>query len=390
MQDQIEAENVNTRKLKQEYLISRIIKENHDPEAFTEFLRERKPDGEDIDNWTLDELETEVLVFKRDKHGHMHDLLEGLELNPGDKCTYANRFKTAKKKKTVVGQNQARPIIESVEVKDGGLFSGRYIQFNLHTRELDLHVQRTEGEFKWLSESLKKEFPFIAVPPLVKINDKLFEDCALELKCRNFQKFLNDCANHPELKNSLVLEIFLTSQEKTDLNIKMKEIHKYFSQNVLIDKHVNKKRADYLNESPIKKMPTTQGTADLKITPLLQTHIHAANEQINQYETALDSLERCSQEFEKCFSKLISLHEEVQGIYKDLHIGSARYNLQKPRKSVWNLLEEHVYTNLENHFGHLCILISYYYSRSAKNIQALYRRFQQIPKGVHYTCERGH
>ena len=387
MQEQLDNEKANTRKLKQEYLISRIIKENHDPEAFTEFLGNRKPHGEDIDNWTLDELETEVLIFKRGKQEQGVDLLESIELNQGDKCTYASRFNTAKKKKNVVGQNKAKPLIESVEVKDGGLFSGRYIQFNIHTPQLDLRVQRTEGEFRWLSEGLKKEFPFTTVPPLVKIDTRGFDDASLELKCRQFQRFLHDCVTHPGIRNSLILEIFLTSPNKNDFTIKMKEIHKYLARSVLIDKNLSKKRADNLADNPIEVYPTTAGVADCKITPLLKTHLQVSQEQITKYESSLEALERCSQEFDKCFSRLIDLHEEVQDIYKDLQTKSSYYNENKPRKDVWNLLEEQVFSTLENHFGQLCELISSNHTRSTNHLQTVLRRLYKVPEGLRNPCQ---
>lgn len=38
---------------KQHYLYQEIIQKNYDPEQFQEYIIKSKPNGEDLDNWTL-------------------------------------------------------------------------------------------------------------------------------------------------------------------------------------------------------------------------------------------------------------------------------------------------------------------------------------------------
>ena len=53
------------RTLKQNYLREAILEAGYNPEKFVSYLKSLKPGGEDIDNWTFEELKTEVQNYKR-------------------------------------------------------------------------------------------------------------------------------------------------------------------------------------------------------------------------------------------------------------------------------------------------------------------------------------
>lgn len=59
---QVEEDN---RKRKQDYLRKNIIEAGYKAEEFGEFITAQKHEGENIDNWTFDELETMVALFKK-------------------------------------------------------------------------------------------------------------------------------------------------------------------------------------------------------------------------------------------------------------------------------------------------------------------------------------
>lgn len=50
---------------KQQYLFQEIIQKNYDPEQFQEYIFKAKPNGEDLDNWSLSELKSIVTEFQR-------------------------------------------------------------------------------------------------------------------------------------------------------------------------------------------------------------------------------------------------------------------------------------------------------------------------------------
>lgn len=63
---------------KQQYLFQEIIQKNYDPEQFQEYIFKAKPNGEDLDNWSLSELKAIVTEFQRmckkeeDKESSLH------------------------------------------------------------------------------------------------------------------------------------------------------------------------------------------------------------------------------------------------------------------------------------------------------------------------------
>lgn len=55
------------RKSKQQYLQKNILDNDLDAYEFSDFLGTQKLDGENIDNWNLEELESQVEYFKQQK-----------------------------------------------------------------------------------------------------------------------------------------------------------------------------------------------------------------------------------------------------------------------------------------------------------------------------------
>lgn len=58
---------------------------------------------------------------------------------------------------------------------DLGFFSGKCLGFEINVDSLQLTVKREESDFKWLQESLKKEYPYCSVPFLLKSHHKVEE-----------------------------------------------------------------------------------------------------------------------------------------------------------------------------------------------------------------------
>ena len=65
MKDFYHLELDKQRKQKQEFLRQNVIEDDYDPDEFFEFINKEKKDGANVDNWSLDELETIVLIFKK-------------------------------------------------------------------------------------------------------------------------------------------------------------------------------------------------------------------------------------------------------------------------------------------------------------------------------------
>ena len=72
------------KKKKQLYLKDNIMTMGYDPDDFANFLENEKEGGIDIENWTLEELETVVQIFRKSRDRFMEE--EGVDYgeNYGD------------------------------------------------------------------------------------------------------------------------------------------------------------------------------------------------------------------------------------------------------------------------------------------------------------------
>ena len=96
------------------------------------FLLQKKSNGNDINNWTLDELESQVHLFKKEQQNVtnknvMQQRLEEIELDDGDDYVYYKTIRSDMKVKTMFFEKPHYVIIDHIELIDGGLFTGKYL-----------------------------------------------------------------------------------------------------------------------------------------------------------------------------------------------------------------------------------------------------------------------
>jgi hypothetical protein len=362
MEEYIENDEINERRKKQDYLITNIIQSKYDPEAFSEFLGQNKEGGQDIDNWNLEELETMVELFRR--HSPMKERseeillkLEDIELPDEEKCLYARRLSTSKKKKTVVYFNQVSIIISNIEIIDGGLFYGKSLCFHIDIPQIDLKVRRAEPDFRWLYDSLGKEFPFIPLPPLLRISERLQDPGVVPQYKMFYEKFLNECVKHPLLKNSLALEIFLVCQSKEEMVMKSKELWKYYKNNILLEKYPSKKNVDSLDRNPLKVYPTVNEFVDLKLSNILKTQFATVDGQYALYEGLYEKIEKLSGEYQKYSGKLMEVNRQIKEAFTEAQNVAIKFNSVKEVKLKSNLIEDAVYGSISNYFENFGWLI---------------------------------
>lgn len=355
MQEYLESSALNERKKKQAYLIKNIIEEGYDPEEFTEFLHKDRAEGENIDTWTIEELETMVVLFKRsltDTHEteKLNAQLEELELSNAEEYIYAKRYKTAKKKKTILTDVHPYILIDSLEIKDGGLFSGKYIIFTISIPELEIKVRRTDTEFKWLHEYMTKEFPFTPLPPMMVAHDKTFDPIGVGFTKKYYEKFLNECVKHPDLKNSLSMEIFLVAQTKEEMAMRCKDIQTFFSKNVIIAKGFTKKGFDTINKDILKIFPTTKGIAELKISSTLKNYTKSSEGQYYHYETLFDRLDKLHVDYDKYHKKLMVINSKIKDTLSELQSTAIKLNSAKPFRTKFNIMEDTLFSAISAYF----------------------------------------
>jgi len=362
MDEYIQNDDRNERRKKQEYLIRNIIEGNYDPDAFSEFLNQEKHDGQNIDNWNLEELETMVGLFKKaykvkDLQMIMHQRLEDIELNDDEKTVYLKRITTPLKKKTMLTDKEVYIVISNIDIVDGGIFYGKSLCFHMDIPVLDIKVRRTETEFRWLCESLAKEFPVVPLPPLLKLSERYSDFGVLPQYKKFYEKFLNDCVRHPELRNSLALEVFLACQSKEEFTMRTKEIAKFFKKNILFEKNMTKKGFDYLNTDVLEVMPNISAHIDLKISHILKRHFASVDGQYFQYDAVFDKIEKLSFDYQRHYNKLILVNKRMKESFFELQNIAIKYNTLKEVKLKPNLVEDAVFSSISTYFDNYGKLI---------------------------------
>lgn len=121
-----------------------------------------------------------------------------------------------------------------MEIVDGGIFTGKYLSFSIEIPEIKSNIKRTENDFKTLCDLLKREFPTIPIPPLVRVSKDYSDLQVVTLFKKNFEMFLNHCFKHPEIKNSPALENFLIAKTPEEFASWNKEIKKFYKKAILL------------------------------------------------------------------------------------------------------------------------------------------------------------
>ena len=201
------------RKMKQKFLREQIPAD--EAEAFSNYLAERKPNGDDINNWTLNDLTKEVIRFKSNKASE-----PSIQLSIIEEPSKVSSFQSL----------PAQSKVETLEVNfdffpnetkrgDKEKVSVRSIDSKKHAVSLQLSnkeapVVRNLSDLVWLRNKLQIEFPFCYIPPVKSADnhsefiqnffDRLY-DMKLCGQSKTLEQFFNDGVfnhiSHEEPKN---------------------------------------------------------------------------------------------------------------------------------------------------------------------------------------------
>jgi hypothetical protein len=128
----------------------------------------------------------------------------------------------------------------------------------------------------------------------------------LEHSRKRYQEFLTAVMNHPELRHSEALEVFLICQTKEEFNMRVKEMDRKIKKAIKIDRMMTKRNFEYLKtgEDPIKTVKTSQGKIDFKISKTVRSYYEEFLNKINCYETTFQEIEILSGELTKLMDKV--------------------------------------------------------------------------------------
>ena len=287
--------------LKQELLKNEIIAKNYDGQKFLEYCINLKENGDDMNNWTYEELKLVVENFKadydhkkekskeqtnkeithenNDKKINEDDIetekLDDIDINKTDNennkkdsetkeennnipSKEISNDKTLKDKleskikefpcklleKSILNDKEIKVTVKNPKTNEKTLLSLAYVTYEVYTEPYLWLVRRRYNDFSLLRNILCKFYPRNLIPPLPekKIGGKRFQPEFIEKRMKILQMFLDEVTCNETLKSSDALITFLNVIDHTFFEKKMKELYnKPFNQNFEDIKTINGK-----------------------------------------------------------------------------------------------------------------------------------------------------
>ncbi|CAD8050876.1 unnamed protein product [Paramecium sonneborni] len=257
--------------LKEKYLQDQV-ENGLDADQCAQFLLDLKPEGgDDIDNWSLNELKQAIEQFKESQkkfedqqpnhedqqpnhedqqpnHEDQQPNHEDQQLNQEDQNNLQQaqlQEQSQYNQQINQQQNNASVLIncsqiipnelsgDNVSVKiltykkeSAGFFSSSYIAFQIETQPFGWVVFRRYSDFEWLRDSLLKIYPAFVIPPIHKKRSRNFEDSYLNKRMIFLQRFLNSIFKSYELKSNMIVKNFLSLTQNNEFKKFQESINK--------------------------------------------------------------------------------------------------------------------------------------------------------------------
>ena len=239
---------------KKALLQSEILEKNYDQVKFVEFCLSKKPSGDDLTTWTLEELKNTIQEFisKNPKPepinqmqnlninninnniNNYNDLQKDIEKMNMPSAEAPKKIQTIKIKckileKSILNDKKITVIIKNPKPVVTNFLSSNYVEYEVETKEMNWLVKRRYSDFEWLRQVLSKFNPGHLVPPLPskKIGSRRFELDFIAKRMKFLQKFIDDVMENEIFKASEPLRAFLSMTDKNQFLAKMKELASY-------------------------------------------------------------------------------------------------------------------------------------------------------------------
>ena len=235
---------------KQTLLQSEIIEKNYDKTAFINFCLSKKENGDDLNNWTLDELTQIVREFVStqnqaqiqnepsstnpeagQKEGEAQEIkkedIEKMEkFNAEDSKNFKEKVIECRKlEKTQLNDKKILITVSNPKEMDGGVFGKNYVLYEVKTDPFGWVVLRRFSDFDNLRKLIAKHFPSFYVPPLPnkKMGNRRFDQDFILKRMKFLNLFINNVVQSESFKCSEILMAFLSYEDRGKFDSKFKE-----------------------------------------------------------------------------------------------------------------------------------------------------------------------
>ena len=238
----MDSENIDQEiQAKQQLLQSEIIEKNYDKASFINFCLSKRENGDDLNNWTLVELEAIVKEFVSTQNvqqgGNQEQKEKGEEVNKENlekmekfNAEEPKNFKEKvvecrKLEKTSLNDKKITITVKNPKEMDGGVFGKRYVLYEVQTDPLGWVVLRRYSDFDLLRILLAKYYPSYNIPPLPnkKMTNRRLELDFIMKRMKFLNLFINNVVASEDFKASEILTAFLSYTDRGKFESKFKE-----------------------------------------------------------------------------------------------------------------------------------------------------------------------
>ena len=291
---------------KQSYLREMVLEKGYDADEFMSFLKSKKGEsGLDLNNWTLNELKNAVKTFiqhknntdeteKKKKNTNSNYINEN-NSQENNEIHFQPKEENLEIEQCLISETTPLSKIDNVKVKlsspkkiEGSIFQKSYILYEVFTEPYNYKTYKRYNDFDWLRKALSIIYPNCALPPLTKKNifGDNFSKGFISKRIRFIEKFMEGIFLHPLVKNSELLNIFLSVENKNDF------------------KKQTKKYENMKEITSVKKMKTIDGIINIGIN--------------KEKEIYLDNIKNYSKGKAEIFDKITKSLKSLMGIMYEL------------------------------------------------------------------------
>ena len=337
---------------KQKLLKSEIIDNSYEQSEFIEFCMQRKKDGDDLNNWTYEELKLIIKEFitkinhenlqEKNKQSHK-DSSEPKEIKEKEKeednideidddnKEKIIKIKCRELKKNILNDKKIFVTLQnSTLIKNNNILTNNsYIIYEIITSnkqkdpkdKIYFKVQRQYSDFIQLKELLSKFFPYNYIPSLPEKSQKYLLEKENEKKIKSYLHiFINAIVSQEEFKAFNGTYLFLTISDYDEYKNKIKElstIQPPLNVNELPDFNKEKKflylnENDYDNEVNIEENKNEIYFFNIKNYFEIQYHlITQLKSHLKEFNSNFENCKLILGKIEQDFSFLCQLNKKV-------------------------------------------------------------------------------
>ena len=223
---------------KQNLLQKEIIEKSFDKTAFINFCMSKKDNGDDLNNWTYEELSSVVHEFvssqqpqneeekKEDDEIKTENIAKIEQFNAEEHKNFKEKTINCKKlEPTELSGQEIKIVVEKPVAVEGGMFAKSYVKYEVTTEPFKWTVERRYSDFDALRKLLQKYYPSFYVPPLPmkKIGNKRFTESFIQKRMKFLNQFINNVIQSESFKCAEFLYAFLSYTDRGKFESKFKE-----------------------------------------------------------------------------------------------------------------------------------------------------------------------